>query len=302
MIADSIGAEVSTSCDELVLLKEWCPESALSKRKVMLILGLRELSAVIECSKMFWEFLLIKEMKRMEELGVIVKCEEPTEWVSALAIVEPKKLRVCVDPKQLKKYVMRQHTCLPTPEETSAKIEGSQVFSHFDLKHGYWQLPLTHEVSMKTAFLTPIGRYRFLRMPFGLKSANEIFQEKMCKVFEGIEGIIVMFEDILVHAKSAEEHDQILDKCLARCQEMGVKLNPDKCKLNVDEVRYIGNIIITEMLPPCDKKSAQRFLGMVTYLGKYIPNLSEVTAPIRQLLHKNNAFSGTMSNKPHLRD
>ena len=55
---------------------------------------------------------------RMEELGVFVKCEEPTEWVSALAIVEePKKLRLCLDPKQLNKYVMRQHTCLPTPEE-----------------------------------------------------------------------------------------------------------------------------------------------------------------------------------------
>ena len=51
---------------------------------------------------------------------------------------------------------------------------------------------------------------------------------------------MVMFDDILVHAKSAEEHNQILNKCLARCQEMGLKLNPDKCKLNVDEVKYIG--------------------------------------------------------------
>ena len=251
---------------------------------------------------------VIKEIKRMEDLGVIVKCEEPTEWVSALTIVEePKKLRLCLDPKQLNKYVMRQHTCLPTPEETIAKIEGSTVFSHLDLKHGYWQLPLTQEASMMTAFLTPIGRYRFLRMPFGLKSANEIFQDRMTKAFEGIEGIIVMFDDILVHAKTTEEHDRILDQCLARCQEMGVKLNPDKCKFNVDAVKYIGNIItkhgvkadpdkvtaIVDMLPPEDKKAAQRFLGMVTYLGKYIPNLSEVTAPIRQLLHKDNAFVWT---------
>ena len=260
---------------------------------------------------------VIAEIKRMEELGAIVKCEEPTEWVSALTIVEePNKLRLCLDPKQLNKYVMRQHTCLPTPEETLAKIQGSKVFSHLDLKHGYWQLPLTHEASMKTAFLTPIGRYRFLRMPFGLKSANEIFQERMTKAFEGIEGIIVMFDDILVHAKTPEEHDKILKNCLKRCREMDVKLNPLKCKFNVEEVKYVGNIItnrgikadpdkisaIVDMRPPEDKKAAQRFLGMVTYLGKYIPNLSELTAPIRQLLHKQNAFVWTHEHQKAFED
>ena len=235
---------------------------------------------------------VIKELERMEKLHVIAKCEGPTEWVNSMVVVdEPNKLRICLDPSQLNKYVMREHTALPTPEETFAKIKGAKYFSHLDLKHGYWQLPLTHEASLKTTFNTPIGRRRFLRLPFGLNSANEIFQDKMTQALEGLEGVIVIFDDILIHAETELQHNERLEACLKRCLEMGIALNPLKCKFLVDEVKYIGHIIsregirpdpdkvkdIMNMPAPKDKKAVQRLLGMVTYLGSYIQNLSEIT-------------------------
>ena len=259
---------------------------------------------------------VVKELERMEKLKVIAKCDGPTEWVNSMVVVdEPNKLRICLDPSQLNKYVMREHTPLPTPEETFAKIKGAKFFSHLDLKYGYWQLPLTHEASLKTTFNTPIGRRRFLRLPFGLNSANEIFQDKMTQALEGLEGVIVIFDDILIHAETETQHNKQLEACLRRCQEMGIALNPDKCKFLVQEVKYIGHIIssegirpdpdkikdILDMPPPNDKKSAQRLLGMVTYLGNYIENLSEMTSPIRQLLHKHTEFVWTHEQEEALK-
>ena len=259
---------------------------------------------------------VIKELERMEKLHVIAKCEGPTEWVNSMVVVdEPNKLRICLDPSQLNKYVMREHTALPTPEETFAKIKGAKYFSHLDLKHGYWQLPLTHEASLKTTFNTPIGRRRFLRLPFGLNSANEIFQDKMTQALEGLEGVIVIFDDILIHAETELQHNERLEACLKRCLEMGIALNPLKCKFLVDEVKYIGHIIsregirpdpdkvkdIMNMPAPKDKKAVQRLLGMVTYLGSYIQNLSEITSPIRQLLHKHTEFVWTHEQEAALK-
>ena len=125
-------------------------------------------------------------------------------------------------------------------------------------------------------------------MPFGLNSANEIFQKSMCRLFKDLPGLIIMFDDILLHAKDVQEHNERLDILLNKCREVGVKLNRKKCSFLVSEIKYIRHIItkngikpdpekidaILQMPKPEDKKGAQRLLGMVTYIGRYIPNLS----------------------------
>ena len=67
----------------------------------------------------------------MEKMEVIAKVDTPTDWVSSMVVVnKPDKLRICLDPTDLNRYVMREHTPLPTPEETFAQISGATVFSH----------------------------------------------------------------------------------------------------------------------------------------------------------------------------
>ena len=249
-----------------------------------------------------------KELERMESLGVIAKVDEPTPWVNSMVVVkQPGKLRICLDPTDLNKFVMREHSYIPTPEETLAKITNAKFFSKLDLKSGYWQLCLDEESSYKTTFNSPCGRFRYLRLPFGLNSANEIFQKKMTEKFEGYEGVLVIFDDILVFAETFDEHVKRLQRVLERCEEVGIKLNEKKCHFLCKEVKYIGHVItpegvkpdpekikaITEMPPPTDKKGVQRLLGMITYLGRYISNLSEMTHPLRILLHKQNEFVWT---------
>ena len=102
-----------------------------------------------------------KELERMEKLGVIQKVDIPTDWVSSMVVVkQPNRIRICLDPTDLNRYVKREHTRLPTQDETLASITNAKVFSKLDLKNGYWQLPLTEEASYLTTFNTPFGRYR----------------------------------------------------------------------------------------------------------------------------------------------
>ena len=119
-------------------------------------------------------------LDEMEKLGVIRKVDEPTDWVSSMVVVEkPKlnKLRVCLDPKDLNHAIMREHLELPTVEEITSRMTGAKVFSKIDLNHGYWQQALDDESQLLTTFNTPFGRYCYKRLPFGIKSAQEVFQK-----------------------------------------------------------------------------------------------------------------------------
>ena len=259
-----------------------------------------------------------EELKRMEKLGVIEKVDCPTEWVSSMAIVEKPggKVRICLDPTDLNQYVKREHTYLPTPEEILSRIGEAKYFSKLDAKDGYWQVPLTKQSSYLTTFNTPKGRYRYLRLPFGLASSNEVFQKRMTQSFEEIEGVIVMFDDILVTGKNKEDHDRNLEKVLQRAKEVGVRLNKKKSKFDVDKVLYIGHIIskegiepdpekisaIMNMPKPTDVKGIQRLLGMLAFLSKYIPKMSQMTQPLRMLLNAGVEFEWSHEQEKAYKD
>jgi len=52
-----------------------------------------------------------------------------------------------------------------------------------------------------TTFNTPFGRYRYLRMPFGICSASEEFQIRITECLEGLEGVALVADDILIYGK-----------------------------------------------------------------------------------------------------
>ena len=108
---------------------------------------------------------------------MIKKQEESTDWVNSMVIVETsKKPRICIDPRDLNKAIKREHFPMKTIEEVVQNMPGTKVFSKLDATSGYWQLKLDEESSKLCTFNTPFRRYRFLRVPFGIVSASEIFQ------------------------------------------------------------------------------------------------------------------------------
>ncbi|CAC5396265.1 unnamed protein product [Mytilus coruscus] len=163
-------------------------------------------------------------LKEMEDKEVIRKVDEPTDWVNSLVVVEkPKtgKLRICLDPRNLNKAIKREHFALPTIEDITTRLTGAKYLSKLDCNNGYWQLRMDKESQLLTTFNSPFGRYCFLRMPFGIKSAQEVFQKRVSQLFENLKGVETDIDDILVWGTTRNEHDDRLRSVLNRCQEVG---------------------------------------------------------------------------------
>lgn len=246
------------------------------------------------------------ELERMADLGVITPVSEPTEWVSSMVATNKKQtkdIRICIDPKDLNTALKRPHHPMRTVEEVASQMANATLFSVLDAKSSFWQISLDSKSSLLTTFSTPFGRYRFLRMPFGINSASEVFQRTMEQIFAGYPCAIIV-DDIIVGGRTEAEHDANLKRVLDRARKVNLRLNPLKCKFRLTEVTYVGHVFtseglkadpdkttaITEMPVPGDVTALQRFLGMVNYLGKFVPNLSELTAPLNQLTRKDTVW------------
>ena len=247
-----------------------------------------------------------EKLKEMERDDHLARVEEPTEWVSSMVVsLKKDKVRICIDPKDLNRAIRREHYPMRTVEEIVSKIAGSKVFSVLDAKSGFLQIKLYYDSSLLTTFNTPIGRFRWLRLPFGIKCAPEIYQRIMDQMLEGIHGATAMMDDILIAGTNVEHHDQILRKVIERATSYNLKLNFDNCRIRQRSVPYVGHIItenglepdlekveaIRRMPTPQSKGDIKRFLVFIGYLSKFIPILSAEGEPLRALLKYNVEFT-----------
>jgi hypothetical protein len=241
------------------------------------------------------------EIDRMLAMGVITKVTEATKWVSSMVAARKKnkEIRICIDPKDLNTALQRPRHPMRTIEEVTANMPDARVFTILDAKNGFWQIPLSRESRKLTCFNTPFGRFMFNRMPYGINSGSEVFQRTMETLFSGYPCEVIV-DDILVWGRNMEEHDQRLKRVLQRAAEINLSLNRSKCKFRVKQVTYVGHVLaddgihpdpdkiraIADMPTPPDKQALQRFLGMINYVSKFVKNYSNMTAPLRELLHK----------------
>ena len=89
-----------------------------------------------------------------------------------------------LDPRDLNRAIMCSHCPLPTIEQVVARLNKAKVFTVLDAKAGFWHAKFDQQSSYLTTFNTPFGMYRWLRMPFGISSAPEVWQQRM-KIVEG---------------------------------------------------------------------------------------------------------------------
>ena len=116
------------------------------------------------------------ELDTMVQKEIIAPVTDPTPWVSSMVVVQKKnnKLRICLDPRDLNKAIMRSHYPLPTIEQVATRLNKAKIFTVLDAKTGFWQVELDQKSSYLTTFNTPFGRYHWMRMPFGISSAPEV--------------------------------------------------------------------------------------------------------------------------------
>lgn len=157
----------------------------------------------------------------------------------------------------------------------------------------FHQVKLSEESRELTTFITPMGRFCFQRLPFGICSAPEYFERQMSRISEGLEGVVSMIDDILVF------------RALQHLEEGGIELNRKKCTFSANQVKFLGVFLVSAQgispdpekvealakLPtPSDVTDVRKLLGMANHVGCFIPHLSDLTAPIRALLQKRNSW------------
>ena len=248
---------------------------------------------------------LQKELQRMEEMGVIAKEEQPTDWISSLVTVKKPngKIRVCIDPKPLNRALIRSQYLMSTLEDLLPELAEARIFSVLDVRNGFWHISLDDQSSKLTAFGTPFGKYRWKRLPFGVSTAPEIFQERLNAAIKGIRGVYTVANDIFIIGKGSteaiarEDHDKNLTALLDRCQEKGIKLNGERCQIATQKVKYMGHVLssdgllsdsakieaIQKMPRPMNVAGIHRFIGMTGYLSRFLGHLSDLCEPLRQL-------------------
>lgn len=232
-----------------------------------------------------------EEHKQMEETGIIERVMGPTEWCAPMVPAQKSngKLRICVDLRKLNSAVKRARFVLPTLEDIAPRLAGAQYFSKLDAASGFRQIPLHSDSAKLTTFITPVGQFCFKRLPFRITCAPEIFQCLMTDMLKNKEGCEAIMDNIIVFGKSAEEHDENLKRALQVIKESGLKLNKEKCEIK-DRLTYFGHVLsadgvsldlekveaITELQAPTNVPELRRVIGMINYLGRFVPNLATV--------------------------
>ena len=212
--------------------------------------------------------------------------------------------RPCGDYRKLNEQTVPDRFPLPHIQDVVRDMDDCHIFSKIDPVKAYHQIPKAEEDIMKTAFITPFGFFEYIRTPFGFRNAGQTFQRFMDEVVRSLEGVFVYVDDILVASKNEKNHEHHLSALFTRLELSGLVISPEKSTFGVKQVDFLGyQLSATGLSPmpscveairqfaiPTNKKSLQRFLGMVNYYHRFIPKCGGIMSPLYDQLKKDTNF------------
>ena len=241
-----------------------------------------------------------QELDVMEAQGDISKVQQITPWCTGMVVVKRKNegVRICVNLKPLNQCILRQHHPLLKVDDILGQLTGATMFSKLDVNSGFWQVPLAEKSRLFTTFITPFGRYCYNKLPFGILSAPEHFQQTMHSLLEGLPGVLCAMDDILIFGTTRQEHNSGLQAMLKLLCSAGITLNSKKCEFCKTSLMFLGHVIdqrgitadpnktaaIQQMETPKSVSELRGFLGMVNQFGKFSSNIAELSKPNFHLL------------------
>ena len=253
-----------------------------------------------------------QELDKMLQAGYIKPVHEATPWINSFVIVEGKdklgklKIRICLDPTNLNVAVVHEPWFSKTPDDIAHMLADAVIITTTDCTKGFWHEALDEESSYLTTFGTEFGRFRFTIMPFGISVAGDVFQRKLDTIFGNLPQVACIADDIIVvgYKDDHSDHDTAFSKLLHTARENNVKLNYDKLQYKQTQVDFFGETYTTDgrkrsadkvnaiasMPQPVNKKELQSFIGMVNYLSKFTPRLSELAECLCDLICVNVPF------------
>ena len=251
-----------------------------------------------------------EELERLVTEGILEPVAH-SEWATPIVAAlksDKKTIRLCGDFRMTVNPVAKlDRYPVPRVEDLFATLTQGRHFTKLDLRHAYQQLPLTEDSKKYVVINTSKGLFRYTRLPFGISSAPTIFQREIEHLFQGIPGVMVYIDDILVTGKDEASYLKSLEEVLKRLLEAGLKVKKGKCLFLVSSVEFLGHKIDSAGLHPLSDKleaieaaptpstvtELKAYLGLLTYYGKFLSNLSTLLATLYQLLKKDVVWEWT---------
>ncbi|PAA68935.1 hypothetical protein BOX15_Mlig032170g1 [Macrostomum lignano] len=249
-----------------------------------------------------------KELKGQLAAGILERVTGPSAWSSRMVVVpkaSPGEIRITQDLRDVNKYVIPEKQPIPTFEEVTDEMAGSTYFSELDVAKAFHQIEVSEESRQLLTFSTPLGLLRLKRLCMGFTSASEILQRVMTSILSGLRGVRWVHDDIIIFASTIKEHNERLRNCLVRLRQHNVTLNPRKCRIATQQADFLAMRLSAAGIQPTEEKleavanfkrpenatEVRSFLGLVTFVARFIPNLADKARPLRELTKKNVKWS-----------
>ncbi len=237
---------------------------------------------------------------------IIAVVDYPTPWVHPLVpVMKPDGTwRLCVDLSRMNKYIQRPYYPMVTPKDAVQLPITALIFATLDAKAGYWQIELDKASQDLTTFISPYGRYKFLRAPMGLASTQDEYCRRTDEIFTGLEQFRKVVDDLLIYGSSKQDLLNHVLQVLDRCRKNRITLNPKKFQFGLDTIDYVGYKVskdgvqvndkkiegITKFPQPTNTKELQSFMGLVNQFSHFTTKISQAATPLRDLMKPKNKF------------
>lgn len=254
---------------------------------------------------------LHNEIVELEQAGMISNSNTPHYQTAVFGVLKKgtSTPRLVQDLRPLNQSVVVKRIPLESIQKTIEDIatKRARYFTVCDLKNAFWSVALSKESRGYTSFQDPLTFERkcWTVLPMGYVNSSAALNTVIKHVLSEQIGTLQLHtyaDDLLVCSHTLEEHENSLAKLFTTLHAANLRLSPKKTSVAVDSVVYLSHKIsadgilptddhikiIREFPRPTSKKSLMRFLGSVTWLKNFLPQASQRTFHMRQLLRKDN--------------